>query len=85
MALLNTCGMQESERSRKKLTPVMELKLEQGLYKGRCLAGLPDGKVRKSLIPSSSFVFGNICQGYYKICSSKFDLICLHRKYGGNL
>lgn len=58
IALLNTCGMQESERSRKKLTPVMELKLEQGLYKGRCLAGLPDGKVRNSFIPSSSFVFG---------------------------
>lgn len=55
-------SMLESERSSKKLPPVVEMQFKNGMYKGRCQGGLPEGKGRLSY-KDGSFYFGLWKQG----------------------
>ncbi|KAL2620604.1 hypothetical protein R1flu_000809 [Riccia fluitans] len=55
-------SMLESERNQKKLTPMVEMEFKNGIYNGRCLAGLPDGKGRLSF-SDGSFYDGQWKQG----------------------
>ncbi|KAG6544559.1 hypothetical protein Mapa_013981 [Marchantia paleacea] len=55
-------SMLESERSQKKLTPMVEMDFKNGIYRGRCLTGLPDGKGRLTF-PDGSFYDGQWKQG----------------------
>ncbi|KAL3694806.1 hypothetical protein R1sor_008457 [Riccia sorocarpa] len=55
-------SMLETERSQKELTPMVEMVFKNGIYKGRCLAGLPDGKGRLSF-SDGSFYDGQWKQG----------------------
>ncbi|CAK9197219.1 unnamed protein product [Sphagnum troendelagicum] len=55
-------SMLENERSTNKLTQVMEIQLNQGLYKGRCQAGQPEGKGRLTYA-DGSFYEGQWKQG----------------------
>ncbi|MCO5590490.1 hypothetical protein L7F22_044460 [Adiantum nelumboides] len=55
-------SMLETERSSMKLPPMVEMRYKNGLYKGRCLEGLPDGKGRLSY-EDGSFYYGLWKQG----------------------
>ncbi|CAM6094934.1 unnamed protein product [Calypogeia fissa] len=55
-------SMLESERSQKKLTPLVEMGFKNGIYKGRCHGGLPEGKGRLSF-SDGSFYDGQWRQG----------------------
>ncbi|BBN12505.1 hypothetical protein MPTK1_5g20670 [Marchantia polymorpha subsp. ruderalis] len=55
-------SMLESERSQKKLTPMVEMEFKNGTYRGRCLTGLPDGKGRLTF-PDGGFYDGQWKQG----------------------
>eukprot|EP00250_Pteridium_aquilinum_P012463 c20742_g1_i2 orf=100-2736(+) len=55
-------SMLESERSSAKLPPMVEMRYKNGVYKGRCQGGLPEGKGRLSY-KDGSFYYGLWKQG----------------------
>ncbi|KAI5080868.1 hypothetical protein GOP47_0004051 [Adiantum capillus-veneris] len=55
-------SMLESERSSMKLPPMVEMRYKNGMYKGRCQEGLPEGKGRLSY-EDGSFYYGLWKQG----------------------
>lgn len=48
-------SMLETERSSKKLTPLVEMNYKNGVYRGRCCGGLPEGKGRLTYADGSFY------------------------------